>query len=289
MPKVFISYSHDDKTHRQRVLALAQALRKNGIEVELDQFHADEIVDWPRWCNEQTSKEHSDFVLCICTAEYRRRIEGRVPPEKGKGAYWEGALLDDDLYDEKGNSRLIPVLFDDEPESSIVRFLRGWTYCRLVDFVLTDSRYEQLLRIITGKARVEKNPLGKIPDLPPDPLPSPASKAVGVPHQIPSPPPDFTGRDDELAQLLAEVGTGGANISGVEGMAGVGKTALALVLAERLAGAYPAGQFYFDLRGADPKQQTPRTPSEAMRHVLLGFDPARTLPDDEDGLRALYL
>lgn len=289
MPKVFISYSHDSKAHSERVLALAIALGENGIAVELDQFHGDEIIDWPEWCNQQTSKEHSDFVLCVCTAEYRDRSEGKVPPDVGKGVIWEAKLLRDDQYDEKGNSRVIPVFLDDEPESSIVRFLRGWTFCRLRDFALSDSGYEHLLRILTKKARVVKNVVGEIPDLPPDPPPSPMSKAVGVPHQIPSPPPDFTGRDDELAQLLAEIGTGGANISGVEGMAGVGKTALALVLAERLASDYPNEQFYFDLRGADPNQQTPRTPSEAMRHVLFGFDPTRTLPDDEDGLRALYL
>jgi hypothetical protein len=34
------------------VLAFAQALRANGIDVELDQFRREEIVDWQRWCNE---------------------------------------------------------------------------------------------------------------------------------------------------------------------------------------------------------------------------------------------
>ena len=91
--KVFISYSHDSPEHSDRVLSLTWTLRNNGIDVELDQFHNEEIVDWRRWCNEQTSCEHSDFVVCVCTAEYRQRIEGKVPPEKGKGVYWEGSLL----------------------------------------------------------------------------------------------------------------------------------------------------------------------------------------------------
>ena len=88
-PKIFISYSHDSPEHSERVLDLAWSLRRNGIDVELDQFHNEEIVDWPRWCNERISREHSDFVLCVCTAEFKRRIEGNVPPEKGKGVYWE--------------------------------------------------------------------------------------------------------------------------------------------------------------------------------------------------------
>ena len=68
--KVFISYSHDSPEHSNNVLSFALALRDHGIEVELDQFHVDEIIDWPRWCNEQTSHEQSEFVLCVCTAEY---------------------------------------------------------------------------------------------------------------------------------------------------------------------------------------------------------------------------
>ncbi|MGH8569477.1 MAG: SEFIR domain-containing protein [Gammaproteobacteria bacterium] len=36
---IFISYCHDSPEHSARVLALAWALRSNGIAVELDQFH----------------------------------------------------------------------------------------------------------------------------------------------------------------------------------------------------------------------------------------------------------
>jgi sulfatase maturation enzyme AslB (radical SAM superfamily) len=167
-PKVIISYSHDSLQHSKRVLAFAQALRKDGVDVELDQFHQDEIIDWPRWCNEHTSREHSDFVICVCTAEFNRRIEGKVPPERGKGVHWEGSLLDDEIYDAKGNRRILAALFDDAPESSIPRFLRGWTFCRLHAFDLKeDPGYEHLLRIFTGQARVVKNPVGPVPFLPP--------------------------------------------------------------------------------------------------------------------------
>jgi HEAT repeat protein len=165
-PRAFISYSHDSPEHSARVLAFAGALRRNGIDVELDQFHQDTIIDWPRWCNEQTDREHSDFVLCICTAEYCRRIEGKVPPEKGKGIYWEGSLLDDELYDKKGNRRILTVLFDQEPETAIPRFLRGWTFCRITRFDLEDSGYVNLIRILSKQERVVKIPVGSIPKLP---------------------------------------------------------------------------------------------------------------------------
>lgn len=168
-PRVFISYSHDSLQHSRRVLTFAQALRSNGIDVELDQFHQDEILDWPRWCSKQCSREQSDFILCVCTAEYFRRIEGSIPPERGRGVYWEGSLLDDEIYDAKRNRRILPVLFDDEAADAIPRFLRGWTFCRLGAFSLLDDGYEKMIRILTGQARVLKSDLGALPILPPKP------------------------------------------------------------------------------------------------------------------------
>jgi hypothetical protein len=205
--KVFISYSHDSPEHSERVLSLAWALRNNGIDVDLDQFHKEEIVDWPRWCNEQTSREHSDFVVCVCTPEYKRRLDGHVPPEKGKGVYWEGSLIDDDVYDEKGNIRLIPILFDDEAESSIPRFLRGWTHCRFRQFALNDAGYEHLIRILTGQASVEKNPLGTIPMLPTKRVTtetqsfSRAGFKADISRIIDYAPAELVGREDELKLL----------------------------------------------------------------------------------------
>ena len=71
------------------MLGLAQQLRRDGIDVELDQFHQFELVHWPRWYEEQLRPENSDFVLCVCTAEYKRRIEGSVGADASKGMFWE--------------------------------------------------------------------------------------------------------------------------------------------------------------------------------------------------------
>jgi hypothetical protein len=64
-PRVFISYSHDSPEHCDRVLDLAQQLRRDGINTELDQFHQEELKHWPRWCEEQLRPENSEFVLCV--------------------------------------------------------------------------------------------------------------------------------------------------------------------------------------------------------------------------------
>jgi hypothetical protein len=45
-PRVFISYSHDSPEHKQRVLALSDRLRNDGIEAELDQYQTRPPQGW---------------------------------------------------------------------------------------------------------------------------------------------------------------------------------------------------------------------------------------------------
>ena len=116
-----------------------------------------------------------------------------------------------------------------------------------------------------------------------------------VPQQIPSAPDDFTGRDDELTELRELVKSGGVTITGLHGMGGVGKTALALKLAAELRGNYPDGQIYRDLKGVHQRndsglRQQPLSPVEVMSHVIRAFsaDPQLKLPDTLAELRGIY-
>ena len=113
---------------------------------------------------------------------------------------------------------------------------------------------------------------------------APAPIATSL-HQLPRPPADFTGREAELTQLITAIEGGGATISGLRGMGGVGKTVLALKLAEQLTPQYPDAQFYLDLRGADPQ---PLSSADAMAHVIRAYHPTARLPESEAELSGLY-
>jgi tetratricopeptide (TPR) repeat protein len=115
---------------------------------------------------------------------------------------------------------------------------------------------------------------------------SSAAATLTQPREIPPPPADFTGREDELKELLASIEIGGVNISGLQGMGGIGKTALAFKLVELLKPRYPDAQFFLDLKGASTQ---PLTVAEAFAHVVRAYHPTDKLPDSESELRGLYL
>src|SRR6202022_5162381 len=64
-PRVFINYSHDSPAHCDWILSVAQQLRRDGIDVELDQFHQEELVHWPRWGEEQLRPGAAVLFLCL--------------------------------------------------------------------------------------------------------------------------------------------------------------------------------------------------------------------------------
>jgi tetratricopeptide (TPR) repeat protein len=115
-------------------------------------------------------------------------------------------------------------------------------------------------------------------------------QATAVPVALDQLPPlegGFTGRDDELAQLaglLDSAGDGSAVVvSAVAGLAGVGKTALALQAADaaRQAGWFPGGVLFLNLHGYD---ESPVQPGQALEALLraLGMPGEHIPPGDEE-------
>ncbi|WP_127501876.1 AfsR/SARP family transcriptional regulator [Actinoplanes solisilvae] len=114
----------------------------------------------------------------------------------------------------------------------------------------------------------------------------------GRPEQLPLAVPGFVGRSAELAGLDALLDDGTQRpttvvISAVSGMAGVGKTALALHWAHRVAGHFPDGRLYANLRGYDEADLV--SPADALLGFLevLGVPHAR-IPSSMEARTGLY-
>jgi DNA-binding SARP family transcriptional activator/tetratricopeptide (TPR) repeat protein len=114
-----------------------------------------------------------------------------------------------------------------------------------------------------------------------------------VPAQLPLEGRGFTGRVEELARLDGILSASAERpapvvISAVSGTAGVGKTALAVHWAHRVADRFPDGQLYVNLRGFAPSGAAV-TPDQAVRAFLdaLGM-PAQCVPVDLEARVGLY-
>ncbi|MEV4233545.1 BTAD domain-containing putative transcriptional regulator, partial [Streptomyces bobili] len=122
---------------------------------------------------------------------------------------------------------------------------------------------------------------------------APRTAALPAPAQLPHDLPTFVGRRTELHHVLAASASdprlaGTVVITAIGGMAGVGKTTLAVHLAHQVADRFPDGQLYVNLRGFDPSG-TAVGPGEAVRGFLdaLGVAPDR-VPHGLDAQAALY-
>ncbi|WP_167355587.1 ATP-binding protein [Streptomyces atriruber] len=108
-------------------------------------------------------------------------------------------------------------------------------------------------------------------------------------HGLPQDITAFTGRERELARLLALTAPSRVtNVHTVDGMPGVGKTALVTRAAHMLTGRFPDGQFFCDLHAHTPGM-SPAKAIDVLAVLLtdLGLDP-RNLPPTVEGRSDLW-
>jgi hypothetical protein len=241
--KVFISYSHDSPEHMDRVLALSNRLRQDGIDCHIDQYEQSPGEGWPQWCARQV--ERSKFVLVACTQTYLRRFKGEEELGKGLGGTWEGHIITQELYDAQGkNNKFIPILFSQDDAAHVPLILHGATRYE----VGGPGGRELLYRRLTGQPLVSMPPLGPVVAMPPRTTAQagaqPASQELPSlpqlerkqdflqPWNVPYPKnPFFTGRENVLAALHAALQKRGT--TALSGLGGVGKTQTATEYAYR--------------------------------------------------------
>ncbi|WP_436535530.1 BTAD domain-containing putative transcriptional regulator [Actinoplanes sp. HUAS TT8] len=106
------------------------------------------------------------------------------------------------------------------------------------------------------------------------------------PAQLPPDLPLFAGRSAELATLDGLSAPSGPLVVALDGMAGVGKSTLAVRFAHRVSARFPDGRLHLDLRG---DRDEPVTAGEALRSLLYALGvPAAKVPDTVDARLGMY-
>ncbi|ATL84277.1 tetratricopeptide repeat protein [Streptomyces malaysiensis subsp. malaysiensis] len=204
------------------------------------------------------------------SAMVRQRPEDETVAGQLMLAYYGSGRYTDALRVHQQARQLLMSEFGSRPGAELDRIHRG---------VLDRKPVDGLVRTAAAGASSEPSPGGSSADQPP-------------PRNLPYQPP-LIGRRSELDALMASIGAepgGGAvlTVETVSGMAGVGKTAVAVDTARTLAPRFPAGQVFLDLHGHSPSQE-PLSPDAALARLLRLFGaPADTIPVRLDELIALW-
>ncbi len=152
-PKVFISYSHDSRAQKERVLDLSNRLRQDGVDATIDEYEQFPEEGWPVWMERQIRE--SAYVLVVCTERYLRKTENR---ERSSGVAWESTLSLQEIYDAGRNRKFVPVVFEAGDEEYIPQPLKAYTRYCLDD----EGGYETLYRQLTGQPYAPRPTLGEV-------------------------------------------------------------------------------------------------------------------------------
>ncbi len=147
-PKALISYAHEDASHDSLVRTLADQLRHDGVECDLDQYHDVPQQGWPSWIADKIFDDKR-FVLVIASPGYLCRWLLAEREGIGLGAKYEGRLIRQVLYSEEGlNGRVIPVIMEPNDKRHIPPELRDTTKYNVLPNP-SDVGYDALLRRLT--------------------------------------------------------------------------------------------------------------------------------------------
>jgi TIR domain len=156
-PIVFISYSWDSEPHKEWVLNLANQLRKNGVDVILDQYDLSAGMELTHFLEKGVS---ADKILVIMTPNYKIKADKRTG-----GVGYEYSMLSEEYFEgEPNKAKILPILRSGDKKSSCPTFMRSIVYHEMIDDGLFDTNLFKTIKLILGKPLVEKPPLGQLPN-----------------------------------------------------------------------------------------------------------------------------
>jgi len=274
VPSVFISYSHKDEVWKDRLVTHLGVLQNQGL---LQTWTDRDIGAGDEWFEEiqtamnvarvavlliSASSLTSKFILHTEVPKFleRRGREGMaIFPVVCKACLWQEIPWLARLQARPRDGKALASFRADKRESELAKIAK-----EILDIARNGSRVTEVSKVATSSIGIS------LPAL----------------HQIPTPPADFTGRTEDLSALKSALAAGGTGaIFGLQGMGGVGKTTLALKLAENLESLYPDAQLYLDLKGVDAH---PVSATQAMAHVIRSFHPEARLSENETEMAGLY-
>lgn len=155
-----ISYSWDSEDHKKWVRNLAARLRKEGIEIILDQWHTVPGDELPKFM--ETAVRENDFVIIVCTPRYKDRSDNRIG-----GVGYEGNIMTAEIMTTQNQRKFIPILRVGPWKAAAPSWLLGKYYIDFSSNPYAERNYSELVMTLTGN-RPQAPPVGvaAVPRLP---------------------------------------------------------------------------------------------------------------------------
>jgi nucleotide-binding universal stress UspA family protein len=155
-PKAFISYSWETEEHRRWVLDFATRLRRDGVDVTLDQWEVQPGDQLPAFM--ERAVRENDYVLIVCTPHYKDRSEKRLG-----GVGYEGDIMTSEVMTQNNARKFIPIFrIGTSWQAAAPGWLAGKYYVDLSGSAYSEDRYQDLLTTLHG-TRPSPPAIGKRP------------------------------------------------------------------------------------------------------------------------------
>jgi hypothetical protein len=156
VPRAFLSYAWESEAHREWVKAFATQLRRDGVNVTLDQWEIQPGDQLPAFM--ERAVRENDYVIIVCTPAYAERSNNRLG-----GVGYEGDIMTAETMTNHNQRKFIPVYrAGNNWEEASPAWLRGKYYVDLRGNPYSDERYEDLLTTLHG-LRPTAPPIGQRP------------------------------------------------------------------------------------------------------------------------------
>lgn len=152
-PTAFISYAWENSDLKKWVIELATKLRKEGVDVKLDQWELEPGDQMPHFM--EKSVKENNYVLIICTQSYKIKSEQR----KG-GVGYEGDIMTGEVLKSSNHRKFIPILKTGNKENAIPSWLSGKYFIDLTNEEEFQKKYSDLITTLFN-AREKAPVLGK--------------------------------------------------------------------------------------------------------------------------------
>ncbi|WP_318448913.1 toll/interleukin-1 receptor domain-containing protein [Photobacterium leiognathi] len=155
VPKVFISYSHDDQAHKKWVLDLALRLRNAGVDAILDQFRVGLGDDLGSFMEKSVAE--SDRIIMVCTDTYVAKANDGLG-----GVGYEKMIITSEYMNQIQTKKVIPLIRQNGTHNVPV-FLKSRLHINFSREDEFELQFDNLLREIHGSPLFKEPPVGNNP------------------------------------------------------------------------------------------------------------------------------